>query len=117
MVRNAFIAPLALTAFLSPAPNTVNAQDYPSKPIRIVTSPVGSSVDFVSRLVAQGIAGPLGQPVIVDNRAVVVSAEVAAKSPPDGYTLFTGGSAIWTMPLLQKTPYDPIKDYATITPI
>src|SRR5262245_16075505 len=91
-------------------------QDYPSKPIRIVTSNVGSSTDFASRLVAHGITSPLGQPVIVDNRSNgVLAGEAVSKSPPDGYTLLVIGSTFWTAPLFQSTPYDPVRDFATIS--
>ena len=46
----------------------VHGQNYPNKPIRIVTSEIGGSSDFMARVIAQGISGPLGQPVITDNR-------------------------------------------------
>ena len=89
------------------------AQDYPSKPIRIVTSAAGGGSDFTARQVAQGISGPLGQPVIVDNRAGgIIAAEVVAKSPPDGYTLTMQG-ALWIVPLLAKAPYE-VSDFAPI---
>src|SRR5262245_48272809 len=63
------------------------AQEFPTKPIRIVTSAPGGGSDFSARLIAQGLTLNVGQPVIVDNRSGVVPAELAAKSPPDGYTL------------------------------
>ena len=59
-------------------------QDYPSKPIRIVTSVPGDASDFAARLIAQGISGPLGQQVIVDNRAGIIGQELVIKAPPDG---------------------------------
>ena len=69
----------------------VSGQDYPNKPIRIVTAALGGGSDFAARLIAQGISGPLGQPVIVDNRGGVVPGEIVAKAPPDGYTLLVAG--------------------------
>ena len=93
----------------------VFAQDYPARPIRIVTSPVGGGNDFPARLVAQGIAKTLGQQVIVDNRATVLIADIVAKSPPDGYTLLVSGSPHWIGPLVEKTNYDPINDFAPIS--
>ena len=58
---------------------------------------------FFARLIAQGISGPLGQPVIVDNRATgVIAAEAVAKAPPDGYTLLVHGSTVWIAPLVAK---------------
>src|SRR3970040_584856 len=63
------------------------AQDYPNKPVRIITAPPGGGGDLVSRLLAQGITGPLGQPVIVDNRPAVLLGEIGAKATPDGYSI------------------------------
>ena len=85
-------------------------QEYPGKPIRIVTSGLGGGNDFVSRVIAQGIAGPLGQPVTVENRggSVTVPGEAVAKAPPDGYTLLLIGTNFWITPFRQKVPYDPI---------
>ena len=67
----------------------VSGQDYPNKPIRILTTGGGSS-EFKTRLIAQGIAGPLGQPVIVEPRAApLIGIELVSKAPPDGYTCFS----------------------------
>lgn len=66
----------------------VCGQDYPTKPIRIVTGGAGGGTDFTARLIAQGISGPLGQPVVVENRgAGIIPVEFVSKAPPDGYTL------------------------------
>jgi tripartite-type tricarboxylate transporter receptor subunit TctC len=92
----------------------VCGQDYPNKPIRIVTGSVGGGGDFASRLIAQGIAGPLGQPVIIDNHGNF-AAEVVAKAPPDGHTLLLDSTSVWIGPLLQETPYDAVKDFSPIT--
>ena len=96
----------------------VAAQNYPHKPIRIVTSEVGGSLDFSARIVAQGLTGALGQSVIVENRggaSGAIMAQMVARASPDGYTLLFYGSALWILPLLQATPYDAIKDFAPIT--
>ncbi|MGZ5262104.1 MAG: Bug family tripartite tricarboxylate transporter substrate binding protein, partial [Burkholderiales bacterium] len=90
-------------------------QSYPSKPIRIVTSPAGGGNDLPARLIARALSGPLGQQLIVDNRPTVLIADLVAKAAPDGYTLLVTGSAHWIGPLLEKTSYDPIKDFAPIT--
>jgi len=80
-----------------------------------VTSGVGGGSDFVARLVAQGISGPLGQPVIVDNRPnSVIAAEALSRAAPDGYTLMSWGSAMWIGALLQKMPYDPVRDFTPV---
>jgi tripartite-type tricarboxylate transporter receptor subunit TctC len=91
------------------------AQNYPGKPIRIVTSPAGGGNDLPARLIARALSGPLGQQLIVDNRPTVLIADIVAKAAPDGYTLLVTGSAHWIGPLVEKTSYDPIKDFATIT--
>ena len=102
---------LSCGAFVMPVP----AQDYPSKPIRIVTSPAGGGNDFPARFVARGLSGPLGQQVIVDNRPTVLIGEIVAKAPPDGYTLLVSGSPHWIGPLIEKASYDPIADFAPIS--
>jgi tripartite-type tricarboxylate transporter receptor subunit TctC len=91
------------------------AQNYPSKPIRIVTSPAGGGNDLPARLIARALSGPLGQQLIVDNRPTILIADIVAKAPPDGHTLLVTGSAHWIGPLIEKTSYDPIKDFAPIT--
>src|SRR3990170_1805340 len=94
----------------------VSGQDYPNKPIRIVTSSVGGGTDFVARQIAQGISGPLGQQVIVDNRpSGVIPGETVAKAAPDGYTLLAAGGILWMGPLIQKTPYDAVRDFSPIS--
>jgi tripartite-type tricarboxylate transporter receptor subunit TctC len=93
----------------------VSGQNYPNKPIRIVTSEPGGGNDIVARLVAEGLTASLGQRVIVDNRGIV-AAEIAAKATPDGYTLLIYGSNIWLMQYLRDNlPWDPLRDFAPIT--
>ncbi|MBI4191135.1 MAG: tripartite tricarboxylate transporter substrate binding protein [Betaproteobacteria bacterium] len=93
----------------------VSSQDYPNKPLRIVTTPVGGGSDLLSRLIAQGISGPLGQSVIVDNRPTAVIAEIVAKAPADGYTLLATSPGLWVLPLFEKTRYDPVRDFSPIS--
>jgi tripartite-type tricarboxylate transporter receptor subunit TctC len=93
------------------------AQTYPTKPIRIVTSPAGGGNDFPARLIARALAAPLGQQLIVENRPTILIADIVAKAPPDGYTLLVTGSAHWIGPLLDKTTYDAIRDFAPVTMI
>src|SRR5688572_14408844 len=95
--------------------SAVSGQNYPTKPIRIIASGVGGTSDFMARLIAQKIAGPLGQQAIVENRPGVVQAEIVSKAPPHGYTLLISGGIVWITPLLQKTIYDPVRDFAPIT--
>ncbi len=92
-----------------------NAQNYPDKPIRMLTSEAGGGSDFVARLVAQGMGMHLGQRVVVDNRGIV-SADIAAHAPADGYTLILYGSPLWLSPFLRaQLPYDPVRDYAPVS--
>jgi tripartite-type tricarboxylate transporter receptor subunit TctC len=92
---------------------------FPVKPIRLVVPwPPGGAVDTIGRLVAQHIAEPLGQPVIVDNRggaAGAIGSDLVARAPADGYTLLMGSTSVISInPALQPLPYKPT-DFAPIT--
>ena len=97
------------------------AQDYPRRPVRlIVPFPPGGGNDIVARAVAQELGKSLGQQFVVDNRAGAggaIGAELAARSPADGYTLFLGGvgSHVVNPSLNAKLSYDPIRDFAPVT--
>jgi tripartite-type tricarboxylate transporter receptor subunit TctC len=94
------------------------AQDYPVKPIRILTAAPGGGVDFAARQIAQGLAAAFGQQVIVENHGgnAIFAADPVAKSAPDGYTLLFYGSGMWLTPFMRdKTPYDPQKDFAPVS--
>jgi len=112
----ALVLPLALATALP-----VQAQNYPTKPVRIVvTIGPGSAGDLLSRLLAEPLAKGLGQSVIVDNRPGAggnLAASIVAKSPPDGYNLFlTTISTHGINPTLyRELPFDPIRDFAPIT--
>src|SRR4051812_16117336 len=103
---------------LAVAAGPVAGQDYPARPIHIFAAAAGGGNDFAARQVAQGIAGPLGQPVVVENRPQgMISAEAVAKAPPDGYTLLTGGSSQWIRPLFETMRYDAVRDFAPISQV
>lgn len=94
------------------------ASNYPQRPIRLlVLFPPGGS-DTVARIFGQRAADRLGQPFVIDNRpgaAGVIGADIAAKSPPDGYTLlFATASFAMTSAWERKLPYDAIRDFSTI---
>jgi len=92
----------------------VRCQNYPNKPIRIVTG--STPQEYIARLIADGITGPLGQPVIVVNRpSVVIASETVAKSQADGHTVLLSASTFYVSPLTQKMPYDPVQDFAPLT--
>ncbi len=113
------VAGLALAIALVPA--TVLGQAYPSKPIRVVVPfPPGGTSDIIARTLGQKLTEAWGQQVVVDNRAGVggsLGAAVAAKSPPDGYTLLVGnvGPVAINISTYRSVGYDPVKDFAPIT--
>jgi tripartite-type tricarboxylate transporter receptor subunit TctC len=101
---------------------TVCAQDYPTKPVKlIIPFTAGSATDFVGRTVAKKLSEMWGQPVEVENvsgAGGTVGADVVAKSPADGYTLLQYSSAYTVSPSLYKNlPYDPTKDFIDIAPL
>ena len=102
-------------------PSAAQAQAFPSKPIKLVVpySP-GGLPDTVARLLAQRLQGPLGQPVVVENKAGgggAVAAATLAQSPADGHTLIvTDGPMLAIAPLVSKQmSYDPVKDFAPVS--
>ena len=110
-----------LALVLSVATLGAFAQDaYPTKPIRIIVAyPAGGANDIVARTIGQELAQDLGQPVVIENRsgaAGTIGAEAAAKSAPDGYTLFMAAGAHTLAPSLHlKLPYDIIQDFQPIS--
>jgi tripartite-type tricarboxylate transporter receptor subunit TctC len=93
-------------------------QNFPTKPMRIIVPYTpGGTTDNLARICGQKLTEAWGQPVIVDNRpgaGGIVGAELAARSAPDGHTLFLGTSAslATNVSLHKKLPYDPVKDFA-----
>ena len=98
-----------------------HAQTYPTRPIRmIVPFTPGGSTDIYARILSPKLGDALSQQVIVDNRpgaGGALGAELAAKAPPDGYTLWIGQTANLAIgpALRKKSPYDPVRDFAPIT--
>ena len=99
---------------------TVMAQTYPTRPIRLVVPyPPGGPTDFVGRTVAQKLSQQLGQQVVVDNRpgaGTIIGSDVVARAAPDGYSLLfgTGGGTFLTPLLVPKVPFDPHRDFAPV---
>ncbi|MDB5903624.1 MAG: hypothetical protein JWM26_2502 [Betaproteobacteria bacterium] len=97
------------------------AQTYPVKPVRLIVPwSAGSGTDLMSRSLASRMGEALGQQVIVDNRGgagALIGSEVAAKSAPDGYTMYIGGSVSMAISpaLYTKVAYDPIRDFAPVS--
>ena len=111
----------ALVAAVTMFAGIAHAQTYPVRPIKmIVPFPAGGGYDLVARTVAQKYTEDWGQPVVIDNRPGAngnIGTELAAKSPPDGYTLIMGGIGphALSVGLYPKLPYDPIRDFEPIT--
>jgi tripartite-type tricarboxylate transporter receptor subunit TctC len=109
------IAALALLSF------SALAQDYPARPIRVVVPYAPSGLpDVLARLVAQSMSGDIGQQVLIENRpggSTVIGASLAAKAPPDGYTLFLAdvNSYAITPLVMRDLPYDVLRDFAPIS--
>src|SRR5688572_13572481 len=112
---------LGVALVLLVAAGSAMAQPYPAKPVKlIVPFPPGGNTDIVGRLIAQKLSGGLGQQFYVENRGGAggtIGAEAAAKSPPDGYTLFFGTTGtLASAPSLQPDlRYDPVKAFAPIS--
>ena len=110
-----------LAAALAVAAPAIHAQTYPNKPIRVVLPyPPGGGLDTIARPLARDLTERLGQQVIVDNRGGAsgnIGMELAAKSPPDGYTIVMALTAQLAVnpSLFRKLPYDPVKDFVPIT--
>jgi tripartite-type tricarboxylate transporter receptor subunit TctC len=119
MIRFAGALPMLLVvAWLGAV--TAQAQDYPTRPIRLlVPYPPAGGTDIVARIVAEPLSTVLGVPVIIDNRggaAGNVGTDIAAKASPDGYTiLFTLSSHTINPKLYDKLPFDVEKDFIPIS--
>ena len=110
----------ALLALAATLPMPALAQAFPDRPIRFVIPwPPGGTNDIVGRLVSDGMAARLGQPIVIENRGGAggaLGAEVVAKATPDGYTMLLGGSGSLTINQLvrRRLPYDPATAFAPI---
>ena len=105
-------------ALVAAAPATATADDYRVRPVRIVTSEAGGGNDVQARLIARGLSSALGQQVIVENRpSGVIPGEIVAKASPNGYTLLFYNNTLWTGPLIQAAPYDPVRDLAPLSTV
>jgi tripartite-type tricarboxylate transporter receptor subunit TctC len=121
LLRASALVALGVVVAFEVLPLAANAQGYPTKPIRLVVPfPPGGPNDIIGRVVGQKIQDLLGQLVIIDNRAGaggVVGADNVAKSEPDGYSIgiASAGALALSAVLLEKMPYDPVRDLALIT--
>ena len=111
---------IALSALLLLAAAAVSAQDFPSKPIRLITPAAqGGTTDLLARLFGAKLSDSMKQPVIVDNRASasgVIAGEITAKAAPDGYTLLLAYHQHTINAVLNPNlPYHPVNDFTPIT--
>lgn len=121
-MKFAHLISLFVTGAVALASCRVFAQvSYPSKPIRLVVGfTAGGISDVVARALGARLAAQMGQQVVIDNRAgagTTIAADIVAKSPPDGYTLFMQDMTTQAInaSLYRKLPYDTIKDFTPIT--
>jgi tripartite-type tricarboxylate transporter receptor subunit TctC len=111
----------ALTALVTAASPALQAQAFPTKPLRLILPyPPGGGSDTIARPFARKMAENTGQQVIVDNRGGAggnIGMEAAARAAPDGYTFVLGLTAQLAVNpgLYPKLPYDPVKDFEPIT--
>jgi tripartite-type tricarboxylate transporter receptor subunit TctC len=118
MITRMLSLALAVTFLFS---GTAVAQPFPSKPVRIIVAfPAGGGTDITARVVAEKLTPIWGQQVLVENRAGasgMIGTEAAARSAPDGHTLFMGtmGNLTVNKHLFAKMAVDPLKDFAPVT--
>jgi tripartite-type tricarboxylate transporter receptor subunit TctC len=120
LTKRDFLLATAVVAASSLAQGVALAQDYPTKPIKIIIPAApGGPTDVPARFAQQFLPPKLGQPVIIENRggaAGAIGARAAASSPPDGYTLMIGNtSTLAVIPAVSASAgYDPVKDFTPI---
>jgi tripartite-type tricarboxylate transporter receptor subunit TctC len=113
---------IAATLAIALATHGAAAQDYPTRPIRmIVAFSAGGTTDYVARLIADRVKGALGQAVVVENKPGAngaIGADYVSKAEPDGYTLFfsTAGALSIIPNMRTDLPYNPLKSFTPILP-
>ena len=115
------VSPVSLCGLCCALAAGATAQPYPNRAVRVIvpTTP-GGSVDTIARTLAPRLAERWGQQIVVDNRpgaGGAIGGDLAAKSPPDGYTLLLGTIAplATNVSLQKRLPYDPLKDFAPVS--
>lgn len=108
-----------LLAALAFSGSAIAQTNWPTRPLRIIIPwPPGQATDLMARIIAQKMSEQLGQQVIADNRpgaGGMIGTDIASKATPDGYTLLAASSGPVTInPLLQKVPFDPVRDLAPV---
>ncbi len=104
----ALVTSLVITAAM--VCGSASGQNYPTKPVRIISTEPGGSLDLAARVLAQGLGAAMGQTFVVENKpgaAGIIAVETLKAAPTDGYSLGFYSSAFWITPLMQAVPYDP----------
>jgi len=109
-----------LAACLLALPALAQSQQYPTKPVKVIVTTVPGPLDTFARMICDKLSIALKQPFVIENRAGAggnIGTEAVAKSPADGYTLLFAIDTTFTVnPSVYKTlPFDPVKDFATIS--
>ena len=120
MIKGKRLLALAAAAAVSVATaHGATSATYPTRPVRLIVGFAPGGSDVPGRMLAQRLSDKLGQPFVIDNRpgaASILGTELTAKAPPDGYTLmFSTASHSVTAVAYRKLPYDPIRDFTTIS--
>jgi tripartite-type tricarboxylate transporter receptor subunit TctC len=118
ITRRCFVSGMAATGFGLKA-GSAAAQDFPVRPVTLIVAlPAGTSGDVTLRALASATEKHLGRPIVIENRpgasATLGPAQMAATANPDGYTLAQIGPALFRLPFIRKTTYDPAKDFTYI---
>jgi tripartite-type tricarboxylate transporter receptor subunit TctC len=121
LTRLAAASLTAAAALLVASPNAI-AQDWPSRPLKLVVGfPAGGSPDVVGRLIGEKLSQRLGQPVVVENlpgAAGITASDNVARAAPDGYTMvMLTGAHTGTGAMRKKLPYDPVKGFAMVSTV
>ncbi len=119
--KNKYLVNVGVSLVFASSAFTALAQNYPARPVRmIVPFPPGGATDIVARVIGQKLNDTWGQTIVIDNRGGAggnIGGELAAKSNPDGYTIFMSSGSIVTanQHIYKKMPFDPEKDLMAIT--
>jgi len=106
---------LAAPVFVLSGAGSTWSQEYPTRPVRILTVGYGSNTDIATRVITQAIPADFGQRMVVENRGIV-AIDVASKAAPDGYTLLHYTNPLWLMPIFRAdAKWDPLSDFVPIT--
>lgn len=119
MKRRHLLSTLSAAVALAAMPSVVAAQEYPVRPVTLIIPwSAGGPTDIAMRAIAESASKHLGQPIIVENKGggggTVGPATMAATAKPDGYTISQIPIAVYRLPIMQNTTWDPLKDFTYI---